>query len=111
MDTCCFFSRSRSDSDSHYHEDYKDKSVKYLKAEKKSLEKKISREKCLCCIYTTSTVCSTIITIGSKGASAPLTVPSAILTTAHVDKSRQDIEEFEERKTVINQIISDRKIT
>jgi len=109
MDTCCFFSRSRSDSDSHYHEDYKGKSVKYLNAEKKSLEKKISREKCLCCIYSTSAVCSTIITIASKGLSVPFTAPAIVLSVTLVDKSRQEVDEFEEKKIVINEIITSRK--
>ena len=89
METCCCLSRSGSYN--HYEEDYEYKSKKYLIEEKNSLNKRICRERCFCCIYTTATITTTITTFTSKGISSPLTVPSAVLAAAHMDKSRRDL--------------------
>ena len=103
METC--FCLSRSGSYNHYEEDYKYKSKKYLIEEKNSLNQRICRERCFCCIYTTATVTTTIATFTSKGISSPLTVPSAVLAAAHMDKSRRDLAVLIKRKDAINSIL------
>ena len=90
METC--FCISRSGSYNHYEEDYKYKSKKYLIEEKNSLNQRICRERCFCCIYTTAI-------------SSPLTVPSAVLAAAHMDKSRRDLAVLIKRKDAINSIL------
>lgn len=103
METC--FCISRSDSSNHYEEDYKYKSEKYLTEEKKTLNDRICRESCFCCIYATATVTTTIATVASKGFSTPFTVPSALLTAAQTDKSRRDLAVLIKKKDAINNIL------
>lgn len=107
MDICCF--RKQKSKNKHYEEDYDDKSIDYLEDEKKTLEKKICRENCLFYLYTISSATTGIITVATKGASAPLTLPSTILTTVHAEKSNSDYIEFNDRRHAVIKVLNSKK--
>ena len=109
METCCFFSRSKSPKQVVLiKENYKNKSNDYLKNKIKKLDEKSSRESCYCCLYTSCAVTSIVSTFISKGTLSSITIPSTLVTTISAKQSQDKLDELNEKKKIISDLLEKR---
>ena len=109
METCCFFSRSKSPKQvNSIKENYKNKSNLFLKNKIKKLNEKSSRESCYYCLYTTCSISSIVTTFASKGVFSSITIPSTIITSVSAKKCYDKINEINTKKKIISELLEER---
>ena len=106
MVNCCFFSRSSlTEEEQLIKENYKNKSLEYIKMSIKKNKLKESKECCMGFVYTSSSLTSAIATCASGGTTSAGTIPATAVCGAAALNSISNYFYYKNKKEILKKVL------